>query len=288
MSAIAAHVAATGNPIARTVVKALALAVFATFATGMMAPAHSAGTADAPERTLRTLVIPKVRPDFSRAAPGWCGAAFIAAAAGLGVAAGANDLELSQHISANRSSASQHVADAVRPLGNEVVLAGGVLAWGAAWALRRDGLYTAVQRADLSIAAAAICTYGIKQAVGRYRPEDSPNDTDVYSPFSSHDSFPSGHSTLAFAAAAALDRETSSRWVPAIAYPLAGLVGWSRLYERKHWPSDVVAGAAIGFGVAWKTEDVLRPRVNKAAGTTGARLEFDALDGSLAAVRLRW
>ncbi len=240
------------------------------------------------ERSLRTLLIPSVHADVSRAAPRWRDVAFIAAATGVGVMASANDLTLSRHVAAGQSSASRHLSDAVRPLGSEVVLAGGVLAWGAAWASQREGLYAAVQRADLSIAAAAVCTYGIKQAVGRHRPEDSPDDAGVYSRFSNHDSFPSGHSTLAFATAAALDRETSSRWIPAIGYPLAALVGWSRVHDRKHWPSDVVAGAAIGFGVAWKAEDVMRPLAHDAAGTSGARLEFDALDGSLAAVRLRW
>ena len=268
--------------------RSLSLVVALTMLATIAPSAQAEDASRPPERTPRTLFIPSVHADFSRAAPGWRGVAFIAAAAGLGAAAGANELDLSQHIAANRLSASQHLADAVRPFGNEVVLAGGVLAWGAAWASQRRVLYTAVQRADLSIASAAVVTLALKAVVGRYRPDESPGDPGRYSAFSSHDGFPSGHSTLAFGAAAALDRETSSRWVPAIAYPLAGLVGWSRLYDRKHWPSDVVAGAAIGFGVAWKAEDVMRPRTNGAPGTTGARLEFDALDGSLAAVRLRW
>jgi len=99
----------------------------------------------------------------------------------------------------------------------------------------------------------------------------------VFKPFSGHDSFPSGHTTLAFAAAAALDRETRSRWVPALAYPLATLVAWSRLHDRQHWVSDVVGGAAIGFGVAWKAEDFQRGRggsvsLEGGAGATPARV----------------
>jgi hypothetical protein len=90
---------------------------------------------------------------------------------------------------------------------------------------------------------------------------------------------------MSFAAATALDRETSSRWVPAIAYPLAGMVAWSRVHDRQHWPSDVVAGAAVGFGVAWKAEDVLRPHTGS---MTGARIGLESGDGALLAVRLRW
>jgi len=141
-----------------------------------------------------------------------------------------------------------------------------------------------VQRDDLAIATAGICTFALKEVVGRKRPDESPGDAAALDPFSGHDSFPSGHATLAFAAATTLDRETSSRWVPAIGYPLAGFVAWSRIHDRRHWPSDVVAGAAIGFGVAWKAEDALHPR----AGGATARLELDAGDGALAAVRLRW
>ncbi len=69
-----------------------------------------------------------------------------------------------------------------------------------------------------------------------------------------------------------------------MAYPLAGLVGWSRLHDRKHWPSDVLAGAAIGFGIAWKMEDALRAD----PGAPHARLEWGAGDGPLLAVRARW
>lgn len=65
-------------------------------------------------------------------------------------------------------------------------------------------------------------------------------------------SFPSGHTVAAFAAAAAVANETSrwwpnAKWVvgPAM-YGGAGLVGLSRMYNNRHWASDVMMGAAIG------------------------------------------
>ena len=69
---------------------------------------------------------------------------------------------------------------------------------------------------------------------------------------SDYQSFPSGHSTSAFAAAAAVSAEMAEwwphqRWVfNPILYTGASLVGLSRIYEDKHWASDVVMGAAIG------------------------------------------
>ena len=65
-------------------------------------------------------------------------------------------------------------------------------------------------------------------------------------------SFPSGHSVAAFAAAAAVANETS-RWWPSwkwvigpAMYGGAGLVGVSRMYNNRHWASDVMMGAALG------------------------------------------
>jgi membrane-associated phospholipid phosphatase len=61
-------------------------------------------------------------------------------------------------------------------------------------------------------------------------------------------SFPSGHTTLAFAAATVFAMEyKNTRFVPIIAYSAATLVGLSRLTENAHWASDVLVGAALGF-----------------------------------------
>jgi membrane-associated phospholipid phosphatase len=60
--------------------------------------------------------------------------------------------------------------------------------------------------------------------------------------------------------AAVISHETGSRWVPWVGYPLAGLVGWSRVHDNEHWTSDVVAGAALGAWVAVKSDDWLRSR----------------------------
>ncbi len=65
-------------------------------------------------------------------------------------------------------------------------------------------------------------------------------------------SFPSGHTTTAFAAAAAVTSETRRIWPQATWYVApamyggATLVGLSRMYHNNHWASDVVLGAAIG------------------------------------------
>jgi membrane-associated phospholipid phosphatase len=68
-----------------------------------------------------------------------------------------------------------------------------------------------------------------------------------------YQSFPSGHTVAAFAAAAAVSTETSIWW-PTATYVLIGpalyvgaaAVGVSRMYNNRHWASDVMLGAAIG------------------------------------------
>ncbi|MBS1586402.1 MAG: phosphatase PAP2 family protein [Bacteroidetes bacterium] len=61
-------------------------------------------------------------------------------------------------------------------------------------------------------------------------------------------SFPSGHTTAAFAAATVFSVEYRDQPViPIIAYAAATLVGLSRITENKHWATDVFAGAALGY-----------------------------------------
>lgn len=67
-------------------------------------------------------------------------------------------------------------------------------------------------------------------------------------------SFPSGHTAAAFAAAIVLARR-----YPKWRYPfflLAGAVGISRIFLKKHYPSDVCGGAALGIAVGAATNYV--------------------------------
>lgn len=67
---------------------------------------------------------------------------------------------------------------------------------------------------------------------------------------SSHNSFPSGHTTTAFAGAEMLRLEygKTSPWIAVTGYLMAGATGFFRMYNNRHWFNDVIAGA--GFGIA--------------------------------------
>ena len=63
-----------------------------------------------------------------------------------------------------------------------------------------------------------------------------------------YSSFPSGHTTVAFAAATVFALEYKDKpIVPVIAYSAASLIGLSRITENKHWITDVFVGAALGY-----------------------------------------
>ncbi len=61
---------------------------------------------------------------------------------------------------------------------------------------------------------------------------------------------PSGHTTSIFAVATIVASEYSETiWVPIVAYTVATLASLSRIYDNKHWGSDVLVGAAFGFAI---------------------------------------
>ena len=99
---------------------------------------------------------------------------------------------------------------------------------------------------------AGVITTVLKAAIGRARPFTNygPNR---YNPFSIFNddfhSLPSGHSTLAFALSTALSQNIKQDYLKWLVYIPAVLTAYSRVYQDKHWTSDVFLGAAIGYFV---------------------------------------
>jgi undecaprenyl-diphosphatase len=88
-----------------------------------------------------------------------------------------------------------------------------------------------------------LVNWGVKSLFGRVRPQPTvPRPFRLRQPLTS--SFPSGHASAAFTAAAILSQR-SSAWP--IYYGLAGLVATSRVYVKIHHASDVVGGVAAGI-----------------------------------------
>lgn len=97
----------------------------------------------------------------------------------------------------------------------------------------REGLKTA--------GATLLAVEALKVLISEQRPDGS-NDK----------SFPSGHTALAFSAATYFDIRYGDEYKPyvPVMYGLAALTGLARVKAKKHYTWDVVAGAAIGWGMA--------------------------------------
>jgi undecaprenyl-diphosphatase len=92
--------------------------------------------------------------------------------------------------------------------------------------------------------------HGLKYLIHRQRPlfflkmasKFSQGPGEILNP-----SFPSGHTVYAFMMATLL-----SFWFPRyriIFYIAAGFIGWTRIYLDLHYPTDVIAGALLGYGM---------------------------------------
>lgn len=100
-----------------------------------------------------------------------------------------------------------------------------------------------------SLVASGIVTPTIKLIFGRARPR-ADKGANYFRPFSNPNaSFPSGHTTEAFALASVISAHYDDAWVGYTAYGIAGLVGIARTYHAAHFASDVLAGAMIGTAV---------------------------------------
>lgn len=91
-------------------------------------------------------------------------------------------------------------------------------------------------------------TLVLKEAIGRGRPVTGESNS-RYRPFqfkNDYDSLSSMHTASSFAIAHVLASKTQSLPVKILCYATATFVGFSRLYQEKHWASDLVLGAAVG------------------------------------------
>ncbi len=105
----------------------------------------------------------------------------------------------------------------------------------------------------VSILFAGALTTTLKFAVHRTRPYTAYPDLIYKKGNGGSLSFPSGHTTLAFATATSLSLAFPRWYVIAPAYTYAIAVGYSRMYLGMHYPSDVFVGALIGIAASFLT-----------------------------------
>ena len=114
-----------------------------------------------------------------------------------------------------------------------------------------------------SVAIAGVITQGLKITIDRPRPYEKYDG--VYpDKIEEGQSFPSGHTTLAFATVTSLTLQYKKWYIAVPAYAWAAGVGYSRMYLGQHYPSDVIAGAVVGTGSAflshWLSDKIFRKK----------------------------
>lgn len=102
-----------------------------------------------------------------------------------------------------------------------------------------QGDWQGTKQAAFSIGSTSLVTTGLKELISEERPDESDDK-----------SFPSGHTSVSFAAAATLHKRYG--WEVGIpAHVVAAFVGVARVKADKHFVHDVIAGAAIGEAAGW-------------------------------------
>lgn len=118
-------------------------------------------------------------------------------------------------------------------------------AFGATMLTRNTRLQDAAFTSLQSVILAGSMSYALKYTLGRVRPYQG-GDGDEFEPYSGNTSFPSGHTTAAFALVTPWAYYYPSPFTYAL-FGVAGGTAVARVAKQRHWPTDVAAGAALGF-----------------------------------------
>lgn len=174
------------------------------------------------------------------------------------------DLKVYDFFGRNRSKFAKHLsAYALEPWGSGVysMSSMGLLFLGSKIFHNRKAEGAALSATKAFLLSSVFITVA-KQLIHRHRPYQAKEGADkgenafsqylIDGPFSdlSYTSFPSGHTDAIFAVASSLAYTYRDKpWVPVLAYSVASLTGISRIYDQKHWASDVLMGAAAGWAI---------------------------------------
>ena len=114
---------------------------------------------------------------------------------------------------------------------------------------------TGVTMALAFILGALVANVTLKPLIARLRPFQLRN-VQMLIALPKDFSFPSGHTVSSFASAFAIFKG-NKKW-GSVALAVATLIAFSRLYLYVHFPSDVIAGVAIGLLCGWLADKIVK------------------------------
>ncbi len=168
------------------------------------------------------------------------------------------DYQILKNISQRRSPADDGFNHFITHTAPYITVGGPILMYGIGLIEKDESLKKKSLEIGVVVAATVVETYALKYIVKRPRPYVTYPDINAVDTEGSP-SFPSGHTSGAFALATSLSLNYPKWYVVVPSFAWAGLTGYSRMYLGVHYPTDVLAGAALGAGTAW-----LGWKVNKA------------------------
>lgn len=168
----------------------------------------------------------------------------------IGITAGSFfiDESIRKMVAKNHNSTMDDIAEIGHKYGNAgymIILSGAAYLTGK---LIRNNDISETSRMILeTIAYAGIISTVLKAGLGRARPYKGNGAFDFFNFKLNNDflSFPSGHSTTAFAVSSVLAAKINNIYASIALYSLAGLTMYQRIYSDNHWFSDTFAGAVI-------------------------------------------
>lgn len=162
------------------------------------------------------------------------------------------DEKIRDYVQDHRTATLDNLSPAFERLGNGIYDVGFLAVYGGSgYLLKNEKMQEVSLLSFESFLVANTIGTVVKSGAGRTRPNEN-EGSGRFTPVSfdsAHTSFPSGHTTSAFSIASVFADEYENPWVGISAYGLASAVALQRVYDDKHWSSDVFAGAALGTAV---------------------------------------
>jgi membrane-associated phospholipid phosphatase len=133
-------------------------------------------------------------------------------------------------------------------LGATAATAGGIYLTGLIITHDAHAKETGVHTAEATIDS--VIMYSAAKAIfSRQRPFSGTGEGNFFAGNWTNGSFPSGHAMLTWTIASTVAHEYHSPWVKLAMYGLAATVSTTRVTSREHFPSDVLVGSVLGYGM---------------------------------------
>jgi membrane-associated phospholipid phosphatase len=145
-----------------------------------------------------------------------------------------------------------------------------------------DNIRTTGRLAFEAISISGISVMAIRYIFGRSRPyyNEGPRKFNWFEASNEIQSFPSGHTVVAFAMSTIFAEQIDNIWARIGFYGMAALTGFARVHNNQHWLSDVITGAALGMGAGFYVLNKEEERTSPASGKKGKSLTiFPGING---------